>query len=148
MSTNGLIFATVYQGIDAQDPVVRVFDLDGTKATKRYDLPIKGRDPFERVVLSADGQWLTFAGGLWRLDKDQPNYVRRAIGYAFTPDAKQVLVRNDACLELRNLETWDVSWMCTVPFGYINEAAFAPDGRHLLIGYRDGTAHILRLPSK
>jgi serine/threonine protein kinase/WD40 repeat protein len=155
LSADGRVFASWIASPGKPD-TIRVFDIQNGKATMRYDFASPKNTPTQRLRLSRDGQWLAATWGngsdwgIWRLDPSEAKSHRAGRGLAggYSPDGKQIaLITIDGIrkLEIRDVESWDLLWSTQMPGG-MNDAVFAPDGRHLLVANANQTAYILRLP--
>ncbi len=155
LSADGRVFASWVVQSDGNTHTIRVFDLHGGKATKRYDIKRSesGVNDTQRIRLSPDGHWLAASWGnggrgqIWRLEGEgaKPERGGESTG-GFSPDGKRIAIfaEGHRKLEIRDIESWDLLWSTRIPGG-MNDAVFAPDGRHLLVANANQTAYILRL---
>jgi hypothetical protein len=81
------------------------------------------RDNDGRLAFQADGRRIAFVGQLSKVEDD----------------------RKRGTVRIHDVETGTELLRLVFPNGPFQSAAFSPDGRHLLVGNRDGTTYVLRL---
>lgn len=110
------------------------------------------------IAFSADGNFLTSAGTLWRIDQTSGEILDQVNLSSFIPSTIGVAERvathptlpliafgdTNGAISVQDMHTEKIIWSVSTPYAAVRSLVFSPDGRFLVSGggYREGAEHV------